>query len=127
MFAPTAEFAKTLINDRTATYNPYCSNEYTSTMHPAKHKDSPYEFNPNVRIDTDGNGVENDVKFWISFAEIYRWPCVTYFKSFEELFALLEESDLNEMSACMEQANKWRLFEEMQNWCWVTEKITEKI
>jgi len=122
MFAPTAEFAKTLINDRTATYGPYCA-RLTSAMHPEKHKDSPYEFNPNVRIDTNGNSVEKDVKFWISFAEIYRWPCVRYFESFEELFSLLEKSDLDKMSACMRQANKWRHFEELQNWCWVTEQI----
>lgn len=95
----------------------------TNDMHPQKHKNSPYDYNPNVRIDTDGINVEKDVTFWISFAEIYHWPCIQYYESFEQLFILLQKSDLNEMSSCMMQANKWRHFEELQNWCWVTKYI----
>jgi len=122
MFAPTVEFAKTIINDRTATYWPYCP-DMTSAMHPNKHVDSPYEYNPNVRIDTNGISAERDIKFWISFGEIYQWPCIKYFDSFEHMFHLLQTSNLIKMSACMKQANKWRHFEELQNLCWVTEYI----
>ena len=124
MFAPTVEFAKTMINDRTATYDPYCRH-LNSTMHPDKHKDSPYEFNPNVRINTNGESAEPDVKFWITFAELYNWPCIAYFASWDEMYALLESADRDAMSSCMKQANKWRHFEEMQNWCWVLQYVSQ--
>ena len=126
MFAPTPEFSKHLINDRTATNNPYCAG-MKSNQHPQKHPDSPYDYDPNVRIDTDGEAVADDVKFWISFSELYHWPCIKYYGSYDELFHLLATSNRTAMSACMKQANKWRHFEEVQAWCWATNYIQKYI
>ena len=122
MFAPTIRFARSMINDRTATYDPYCP-EMTSEMHPRKHVASPYEFDPNVRIDKDGEKTGADVEFWIAFAEIYRLPCIRYFDSWENMYAQLRSANLSEMSKCMKDANAWRHLEEVQNWCWTTRYV----
>merc|ERR1711871_188452 len=117
LFAPSVEFAKTMINDRTATYRPYCP-QMSREEHPNYHSNSPYEYDPNVRIDTNGEDAAKNVSFWIKFAEIYHWPCIQLFDSWDEMYSLLETADRKAMNACMVQANKWRHFEELQNWCW---------
>ena len=44
-----------------------------------------------------------------------------------ELITQLETADLDEMSKCMAQAQKWRRFERAQNWCWAMGRITGSI
>eukprot|EP00536_Pseudo-nitzschia_multiseries_P014554 jgi/Psemu1/39153/gm1.39153_g len=122
IFAPTPKLAATMLFDRTSTYWPYCPDK-TAADHPPKHHDSPYDFDPNVRYDTNGEEAMPDAKFWAGFAEMYLLPCIEYFDSEDELFAKLESADRPAMSACMRQANKWRNFEELQNWCWATNYI----
>lgn len=126
MFVPSIQFAKnlggTVFHDRTVAWEPYCP-LFTSNDHPTSHKDSPYEFDPNKRIEMDGVEAEQDVLFWIAFADIYHWPCLTYFDSWEHLLYLLQTADLQIMSECMGQANKWRHFESLQNWCWALNHV----
>jgi hypothetical protein len=88
MFVPTPKFALELgcFADRTATYDPYCaSSTFTNSDHPPGHPTSPYfkEFSPNARHVYGDNSA--DEEFWIRFSEVYLWPCVEYFASWEEL------------------------------------------
>jgi hypothetical protein len=124
MFVPSVEFAKTMVNDRTATYMPYCPGLRDAELF--SHPNSPYKYSPNVRIDSNGISAENDVKFWIGFSEIYLWPCIKYFDSWAQLITLIETSSRSEMHTCMKQANLWRHHEEQQNWCWVTSYVGSK-
>lgn len=124
IFAPSVELAKTMVNDRTATYMPYCPGLKDGDLN--KHPNSPYTYSPNVRIDSNGPGAADDVKFWIGFAEIYLLPCVKYFDSWEEVENLIDAVDRKEMNRCMQQANLWRHFEEIQNWCWATNYVGSK-
>lgn len=92
----------------------------TTNDHPGAHSDSPYEYNPNVQKLSD------DVVFWLKFAEIYQWPCVVQFETWSDMYRLFEQANRTAMSECMVQANKWRHFEELQNWCWVANYISQK-
>ena len=124
IFAPSVELAKTMVNDRTATYMPYCPGLRDGDLH--AHPSSPYAYSPNVRMDSNGPGVADDVKFWIGFAEIYLLPCVTYFNTWEELEELIDSTDRVVVSRCMQRANLWRHFEEIQNWCWAASYVGSK-
>ena len=118
MFVPSVEFAQNMVIDRTATYGPYCPS-MTSKEHPSRHHASPYEYDPNVQTG-------KDVIFWLEFAEIYHWPCVRQFESWADMYRLLRRVNRTAMSECMRQANKWRHFEELQNWCWVTNYLSQE-
>jgi len=124
IFAPSVELAKSMVNDRTATYMPYCPGLKDSELY--ANPNSPYKSSPNVRMDSNGPGVANDVKFWIGFAEIYLLPCITYFNTWEELEGLIDAANRVEMNRCMVRANLWRHFEEIQNWCWATSYVGSK-
>ena len=109
IFSPTPRFAVELklYIDRTVAGNKY----YCPNMEPIeKEKNSPYS---------------NEL-FWIQFAEVYNLPCIILFDSWDELSIQLSETDFNGVSKCMSQANKWRKFEALQNWCWVTNKLSDK-
>ena len=124
IFAPSLAFAQNMITDRTATYDPYCPELRDTDLRP--HASTPYKYSPNVRMDTDGASVREDVLFWNRFAEIYNWPCIEYYTGWGHLLELLQTANTTEMSACMQQANKWRHFEEVQNWCWVSRYISKQ-
>eukprot|EP01068_Selenidium_serpulae_P006809 Selendium_serpulae@DN4516_c0_g1_i3.p1 len=118
IFAPTPEYAVNLhlFYDRLATAYPYCE----SFDHPEPHKSSPYEFNPNAI-----KSFEDDL-FWISFSEIYLWPCVEYFSSAKELQHKLNtytSETYHTISKCMERANKWRKYEAESNLCSVLQQV----
>lgn len=98
----------------------------TNTELPEAHSSSPYEFSPNVSPESDGPSAEKAATFWLGFAEVYLWPCVKQFDSWEELIGLLETSDLDEMSKCTAQAGKWRRFERAQNWCWAIGRVADR-
>ena len=128
--APSPEFALELglYDDRTATYGPYCSGtEFTDSQHPEPHVDTPYEFSPNARA-LYGNNATDEL-FWISFSEIYLWPCVEYFVSWDDLNMKLslfnKDNHFQKMSQCMKQANKWRKFEAKSNLCWTLQQIRD--
>ena len=107
-----------MFNNRTATRKQYCPKPDDGML--KAHISSPYEFGPNFDSSV---GKHADANFWVGFAEIYQWPCVQQFSSWEGLVELLQTADFAEMSACMKQANKWRRFEQMSNWCWVMGQI----
>ena len=121
MFVPDINFMQTawMFNDRTASRKQYCPKLQDGML--KAHIGSPYEFGPN--FDSSVGKEAADAKFWLGFAEIYQWPCVQQFSSWEGLVELLQTADFAEMSACMKQANKWRRFEQMSNWCWVMGQI----
>ena len=126
--APSPEFALELglFNDRTATYDPYCSKTaFTDSQHPEPDMNTPYEFSPNARFLY--NDSATDELFWISFSEIYLWPCIEYFSSWNDLNEKLDLFTKNghfvAMSQCMRQANKWRQFEAQSNLCWILQQV----
>mmetsp|Transcript_58109 Transcript_58109/g.160798 ORF Transcript_58109/g.160798 Transcript_58109/m.160798 type:complete len:426 (-) Transcript_58109:1476-2753(-) len=124
MFVPTAEFAKVVYKDRTQSYDPYCPELTSDVLDKLRHHSSPYDYSPNVRIDTNGESAAEHVKFWIKFADVYHWPCIVQYSSWQHLLELLDAgADLPAMSSCMAQANKWRRHEALQNWCWVTTQL----
>ena len=124
IFVPSPALGLPFVNDRTTVYDPWCLGYcpgcpwMTDAEMPAPHSSSPYEFSPNARPEYDGPAAEDDGIFWLGFSEVYLWPCVQQFDSWEELISLLETADLDEMSHCTAQARKWRRFERAQNWCW---------
>lgn len=126
IFVPTPEFAieLELFDDRTATYTPYCSLAFPDAKHPHGHPKSPYEYSPNARAKFDGK--KEDELFWISFSEVYVWPCIRKFKSWEDLLEQLQsatDESYQETSLCMKQANKWRKYEVDTNTCWMLQRI----
>lgn len=46
IFVPSPSFWVDFVNDRTATYTPYCTEEFTDEKHPGPHSNSPYELSP---------------------------------------------------------------------------------
>jgi hypothetical protein len=128
MFVPTPGFAIELglFDDRTATYSPYCQGaKFTDADHPAAHESSPYEFSPNARK-VAGDSAEAE-EFWISFSEVYVWPCVEYFNSWSDLVSKLDagtDDSYRATSQCMMQANQWRKYELDTNLCWVLQHIS---
>eukprot|EP00449_Zooxanthella_nutricula_P035546 CAMPEP_0198619872 /NCGR_PEP_ID=MMETSP1462-20131121/161607_1 /TAXON_ID=1333877 /ORGANISM="Brandtodinium nutriculum, Strain RCC3387" /LENGTH=218 /DNA_ID=CAMNT_0044351671 /DNA_START=856 /DNA_END=1509 /DNA_ORIENTATION=+ len=112
LFLPTIRFGKQFMNDRTAVGRPYCP-KFTAESHPKRHPTSPYnEWSPN-------SDSPKDIEFWMGFQdELNHWPCVEHFDSWDELYVLVRAGSkrLRDISACMKQANKWRRFEELQNW-----------
>ena len=130
MFVPTPTFALELglFDDRTATYDPYCSNRnFTNAQHPPAHPTSPYQqLSPNARQKYGDSGQSE--LFWISFSEVYLWPCgVLYFDNWDHLVAQLDAFNKDETymstSNCMKQANKWRKYEADTNTCWALQQI----
>ena len=122
LFVPSAEFAMALnmFDDRTMD-RPYCSNTndfFKDLTDPG----TPYEHSPNADIRRSSSEAAGQ-RFWIGFADIYHWPCVVQFDSWDHLDTLLTETDRMAVSQCMWQANKWRYFEAKQNWCWATAQI----
>ena len=126
LFVPSPALGASFVVDRTAVHGPCCPGMNETEM-PAPHTSSPYEFSPNVRPDFDGPSAAAAATFWVGFPEIYLWPCVKQFHSWRELITQLETADLDEMSKCMAQAQKWRRFERAQNWCWAMGRITGSI
>lgn len=130
LYTPTPDFALDLglFNDRSATYEPYCrSNMFDDSHHPGADPSSPYEFSPNARSIHGDN--RTDELFWIKFSEIYLWPCVEYFSSWEELLSKLErinEEGLMATSRCMAKANSWKKFERESTLCWVLQQLEEE-
>ena len=60
------------------------------------------------------------------FAEIYLWPCVRYFSSWDELLQQLQsttDEELQHTSQSMKQANRWRKYEFSSNLCWALERV----
>lgn len=122
IFAPTPTFAiqSGMFNDRTATFGPYCSGSFTDAQHAPGHNSTPYEFSPNERHKPQ------DQVFWVAFSEIYRWPCVRYFDSWSSLLQQLDSitaEELQNMSRCMIQANKWRKYEVDSNTRWILQQL----
>eukprot|EP00656_Telonema_subtile_P035460 TRINITY_DN39436_c0_g1_i2.p1 TRINITY_DN39436_c0_g1~~TRINITY_DN39436_c0_g1_i2.p1 ORF type:complete len:510 (+),score=46.32 TRINITY_DN39436_c0_g1_i2:53-1582(+) len=94
IFTPTPEFAardKSLYNDRTSTYEPYCPTLTPDMLKP--HSNSPYEFSPDVRANRNGPSALEAEAFWIGFGEVYHWPCVLQFGSWRELMQLLRSTN----------------------------------
>jgi len=125
LFVPSPNFALELglFHDRTATYGPYCS-KFTNEMHPRGHHSSPFDFSPNARK-AHGDSAEDEL-FWISFSEVYLWPCVEYFDSWIELGQKLGNSTdqtLYSTSQCMKRSNKWRKWESESNLCWALKQM----
>ena len=123
ILAPAAAFAARnpleFFGDRTSTNGPYCPGTDDAMLAP--HAASPYHLSPNKR-----QHHADDIAFWIQFGEIYRWPCVTYYRDWDQLETLLRDTQIEELqkiSRCMEQANKWRRLEAAQNWCWAAQKV----
>jgi len=97
IFVPSPSFWADFVNDRTATYGPYCEGEgFADEVHPGPHPNSPYEFSPNARPDMSdySDASRKDAAFWLGFSEIYQWPCVEKISSWEELVKLVENADL---------------------------------
>ena len=122
LFVPSVEFAMALdmFDDRTMD-RPYCSNTndfFKDFTDPG----TPYEHSPNADTRRSWSEAAGQ-RFWIGFADIYHWPCVVQFDSWDHLDTLLTETDRMAVSQCMWQANKWRHFEAKQNWCWATAQI----
>ncbi len=109
ILSPTPRFAVELklYNDRTVAGNKYyCPN-----------------LSENITNDLPNPQSEKDELFWIKFAEVYNLPCITLFDSWEDLSEKLYEIDVDNISKCMKQSNKWRKYEALQNWCFVTKQI----
>ena len=136
LFVPTPEFALELglFDDRTATYTPYCQTtkpSFSNDRHPPRHPNSPYMYSPNARQLWDGPTYHDDELFWISFSEVYLWPCITYFTSWPDLLNTLEsmmndDETYHDMSRCMEQANRWRKYEADTNTCWILRQLSSE-
>lgn len=48
----------------------------------------------------------NAIKYWLSFADFYQWPGITYFNSTDDLIEKLSSTNLSQVSASMEQYNE---------------------
>jgi len=117
IFSPTPRFAVELklYVDRTVSRNErYCPN---MSIDIPIYENSEIKFNPQ-------SSNYSDELFWINFAEVYNLPCIVLFDSWEELSKQLDKSNFKKISKCMTQANKWRKFEALQNWCWTTRYIS---
>jgi hypothetical protein len=132
MLVPTPRFAIELglFNDRTVTSKPQCP-KMGDNQHAPAHHTSPYEYSPNARfafdskLDTNSSSGKDEA-FWSAFSEVYVWPCVTYFDSWQALLNELQSLTSEKrqgVSDCMRHANKWRQYELQENWCWVLQRI----
>jgi len=124
IFSPSPRFAIELhlYDDRTmaGSGNYYCSQMTPFIPH---FENSPYTANPQLSVSLNSSYFEDEL-FWIKLAEIYNLPCIILFDSWLELFEKLKTSNFDEISRCMNQSNKWRKFEAMQNWCFASKIIS---
>ena len=88
----------------------------TSLMTPEKHLLSRHNQNP----ESDDH---NDVKYWLKFSNVYYWPHVSYFNSWNELFEIIRSSDLLSIRNKMYEENDKRLSNSIKSWIDVISSI----
>jgi len=100
MFVPSIDFMIELncMDDWKLNCVHYCPGGYN----PPKHLNSTHEFDPESQD-------KESQRYWLKFADFYRWPFITYFSSFEELFLKLKTVDTNEIHRNMVIENEKRL------------------
>jgi hypothetical protein len=125
IFSPTPKFAieLQLYDDRVMAGGKYYCPQMTPFI--PHFENSPYIENPQLSISLNLSYF-NDELFWIKFAEVYNLPCITLFDSWLELLEKLKNSNFYEISKCMNQSNKWRKFEAIQNWCFASKIVSER-
>lgn len=64
-----------------------------------------------------------DYRYWIQFADYYRWPFVTVFDSWTDLIEKLLSADLRQISDSMKEFNKIRQAYVLDNWCRIIRDI----
>lgn len=83
-----------------------------------KHISSNITFDPNDEVSFDA------ILHWISFADFYQWPHITQFSSFDDLFRILNEINLDSISGAMRVHNIAVRAEIMQTWMTILQGIT---
>ena len=68
---------------------------------------------------------EESVKYWLQFADFYRWPHIVYFDSVDDLVQKLATVNLTEISAAMKQHNIKARHYIKRTWSRVLLKLTE--
>lgn len=100
MFVPTIDFLIELncMDDwKLLVGKFYCPGGYN----PPKHPNSTHQFDPeSLAIDSQ--------RYWLQFADFYRWPFITYFSSFDELFLKLRTVNMREVHENMTEWNSYR-------------------
>lgn len=128
IFSPSPQFAVELklYNDRTVAGNKYYCPDLPVDIPTCNVDIPPYNVATNEKHTNYNPQLtsNDDELFWIKFAEVYNLPCITLFDSWEELLKQLKETNYHKISECMNQANKWRKFEALQNWCLVTKQVS---
>ena len=117
LFAPSRELAaqqqRWLFTDRMLTGPQYCRGKgYT----PARHPSAPHPFSP----EDDSTAAR---RYWLQFADVYRWPHVTYFSSFAELAAKIETANFSAIQEGMKQENVRRLRNVRAGWQEVADEV----
>jgi hypothetical protein len=119
MFVPSVKFILDLgiLDDLFLTSGYYCGNlrfEDIPKSHPDNNNTFPFSPEDHSRAARE---------YWTSFADIYQWKHIQHFDSFDHLISLLDQSDFQEISEKMHQANIIREKELTENWKKVFSKI----
>ena len=118
LFAPTLELSARLRShlfyDRRHNKPPGCRE--SAETQPPKHPDAPHPFSP------EDDSVEAR-RHWLQFADVFQWPHVTYFESFDELASKLRQADLRATRRAMAAHNAVRHARVRDAWAEVAAEI----
>lgn len=65
-------------------------------------------------------------RYWLQFADYYRWPYVTVFDSWPDLIQKLQTLDLRKLSDSMRAFNKIRQGYVLDNWCRLLKSLPQE-
>uniref|UniRef100_A0A7S3C6N3 Uncharacterized protein n=1 Tax=Haptolina ericina TaxID=156174 RepID=A0A7S3C6N3_9EUKA len=93
-----------------------CPLSFTNVSLPTQHPRSSHPFSP------EDDSVEAR-RYWLQFADYYRWPHVTQFSSFADLATKLRASNLTKTHERMMAYNKERLQASLAGWQWIFSRV----
>ena len=75
-----------------------------------------YRWQPIYPFDPNNQFSEESIAFWVKWADFYMWPHIIQYDSFEELSSLIQNTDLDKVSANIQQENEIMKKELFQTW-----------
>lgn len=122
LFVPDIDFAigLGLFDDRRAASHASCKGA-TAVEPPPKHPHSRHQHSP----ESDNTA---DVRYWLSFSDFYRWPHITHFSSWDDLFHKLKlklgsREDLERTHILMVEESQQRLQRARRAWASILAQV----